>query len=194
MDAGNSRKTFCLSGMNAWLFQMQPVSELGRVCRAYPGARHLGVLYPNTNGALKATPVVSARDAGWTLGSRCPGAGRLGRVFHGHRTGQRHPLLYQSGRNETFARSTHYQTHFYPAIFNNFAARMDWAKDGKGNRNPIVIVNDSTGMDIISLNPQPGTSVTLDASKSHDPDGDKLTFSWWVLPDAGCTQRDHSLR
>ena len=33
-----------------------------------------------------------------------------------------------------------FHSRFYPAAFNNFAARMDWAKDGTGNRNPVVVV------------------------------------------------------
>ena len=42
------------------------------------------------------------------------------------------------------------RSSFYPAIFNNFAARMDWAKDGKGNRNPVVVINDDAGLAIIT--------------------------------------------
>lgn len=78
-----------------------------------------------------------------------------------------------------------YTKVFFPAAFNSFAARMDWAKDGKGNRNPVVVVNDSEGLDVITLKPAPGAQVTLDATKTTDPDGDRLTFKWWVYTEAG---------
>jgi hypothetical protein len=76
-------------------------------------------------------------------------------------------------------------TSFYQADFNNFAARMDWAKDGTGNRNPVVVVNSDSGISILTIKPLQGTSVTLDASSSYDPDGSTMTFKWWTIPEAG---------
>ncbi|MDA3818022.1 MAG: DUF1593 domain-containing protein [Prolixibacteraceae bacterium] len=97
--------------------------------------------------------------------------------------------------DETFAYTNHtgqaweicsrYFDYFYPAIFNNFVARMDWADRGKGNRNPVVILNGEKGFDPIEIDKKVGRKVTLDASKSFDPDGDQLNYKWWVLPEAG---------
>ncbi|TNF42689.1 MAG: DUF1593 domain-containing protein [Bacteroidetes bacterium] len=97
--------------------------------------------------------------------------------------------------NETYAFTNHkepaykicrkYEEHFYPATFNNFAARMDWANEGKGNRNPIAVINNNEGIEILKEKYRQGKTITLDASKSYDPDGDKLTFKWWIQPEAG---------
>ena len=86
--------------------------------------------------------------------------------------------------------SRKYETRFYPAIFNDFAARMDWAKYGAGNRNPVLVINGDRGLDPLRFMPAPGVAVNLDASASHDPDGDHLKFSWWVLSEAGTYARD----
>ncbi len=97
--------------------------------------------------------------------------------------------------NETYCYTNHsaptkeisrkYEKYFYPATFNNFAARMDWASEGRGNRNPVVIVNGEQGIAILKLHPKQGSEVILDGSQSFDPDADSITFKWWVLPEAG---------
>ena len=94
-------------------------------------------------------------------------------------------IAFQNHGGSANATSSKYQTYFYPATFNNFAARMDWAKEGKGNRNPVVVVDGSGGTSLIRNTAAAGTKVALDASKSHDPDGDTLTFRWWLLTEAG---------
>lgn len=82
------------------------------------------------------------------------------------------------------------ENHFYSATFNNFAARMDWAKDGTGNRNPIVDIDGNASLEILTQTPQQGTTISLDASNTSDPDGDELSFNWWVLSAAGTYAHD----
>ena len=81
--------------------------------------------------------------------------------------------------------SLKYEEYFYPAIFNNFAARMDWAANGEGNRNPVVVVNGSIGFEIIETDAAAGEVVGLDASGTYDPEDDGLVYRWWIMPEAG---------
>ena len=77
--------------------------------------------------------------------------------------------------------SVGYKQRFYPDELNDFMARMQWAAEGKGNLNPYVVIpNDTINITMVSL--------SLDASKSFDPDGDNLQFSWWQQPEIGKTK------
>ncbi|MFC5626119.1 DUF1593 domain-containing protein [Algoriphagus winogradskyi] len=78
-----------------------------------------------------------------------------------------------------------YESYFYPATFNNFAARMDWANEGRGNRNPIVVINKNPGIGILKVKAKKRQNVILDASKSYDLEEDELSYKWWIIPEAG---------
>lgn len=75
------------------------------------------------------------------------------------------------------------------AYQNDFAARMDWTiKDfAHANHNPLAEVNGNTGTVAIEIEAEVGKPIVLDASRSTDPDGNKLRYSWFVYPEAGGT-------
>lgn len=75
--------------------------------------------------------------------------------------------------------SNGYEHKFYPDEFNDFAARMQWAEEGTGNHNPVVIIKGDASLKPIRLTVKAGKKVTVNASASSDPDGDALEFSWW---------------
>lgn len=80
---------------------------------------------------------------------------------------------------------TKYFAYFYPASFDQFASRMDWAANGKGNRNPIVSINNDLGIAPITIQVGLQKQIQLDASRSIDPDGDSLQYKWFVIQEAG---------
>ncbi|MEK7677017.1 MAG: nucleoside hydrolase-like domain-containing protein [Verrucomicrobiota bacterium] len=70
----------------------------------------------------------------------------------------------------------------------DFAARMDWcvADDfKKANHNPVAVLNGDTSKRVLELKARPGETVTLSAAGSKDPDGNALTTTWFVYPEAG---------
>ena len=73
---------------------------------------------------------------------------------------------------------------------------MQWASEGRGNKNPVVVVRSKSGRtqgkvhspSPIHIKVAAGSDVLLDASKSSDPDGDRLAFLWWLQPEIGTTK------
>jgi hypothetical protein len=84
--------------------------------------------------------------------------------------------------------SVSYKQRFYPVELNDFAARMQWADKGEGNRNPKVVVNGHQGPSPLLLQAKAGETVRLDASKSSDPDLNTINFRWWQQPEIGTTR------
>jgi hypothetical protein len=73
------------------------------------------------------------------------------------------------------------------AFQNDFAARMTWtvADFAHANHNPVAVVNGQGGTVPVEMDVRVGQSVTLDAGKSSDPDGQKLHFRWFHYAEAG---------
>ena len=76
---------------------------------------------------------------------------------------------------------THSEDRYVTALFDDLAARADWAiMDPEDCNHAPVITADS-----LDITAKAGETVTLSASAS-DPDGNELTTSWWI-PAASCT-------
>lgn len=73
------------------------------------------------------------------------------------------------------------------AFQHDFAARMDWtvAAYEDANHNPEPVVNGWGGTAVLDVQAEAGTELALSADGTTDPDGDALTYQWWVYPEAG---------
>ena len=86
--------------------------------------------------------------------------------------------------------SVGYKRRFYPDEMADFKARMQWADQGEGNRNPVVLINGHRGPSPLVIHAKAGETVRLDASKSYDPDGDDTLENWWQQPEIGTATLD----
>ena len=169
----------CELGKRHWQQHKQHIQGKGALGREYPDYKW-GVegdtpsfLYVMPNGL---TDPEDPRQAGWAgYHERSLCADSLTTAW----TSWQEPLR---------SISVGYKTRFYPDELNDFMARMQWADEGCGNRNPQVIVGGNKGREPIHIKAKPGEVIRLDASQSMDPDGDGLSFCWWQQPEIGKTK------
>ena len=74
-----------------------------------------------------------------------------------------------------------------PAFQAEFQARMDWCVKplAGANHPPVAALARDTSRDVVRLTARPGERVALSAAGSSDPDGNGLSFRWFVYPEAG---------
>jgi len=72
------------------------------------------------------------------------------------------------------------------AYQNDFAARIAWtltASHAAANHPPELVVNGQPGREALTVHVTAGQTLTLDASGSHDPDSDTLSYRWFEYTD-----------
>ncbi len=83
------------------------------------------------------------------------------------------------------ARATVYRWRTFAQ--HDFAARADWCvmSAGEANHHPVISINGESAGTIMKIRSKEGDTIEFDASASSDPDGNNLSFRWWVYPEAG---------
>jgi hypothetical protein len=159
----------------------------------------LGKLYPRFAFIMEGdTPsCLGLIDNGLNAYRRPDWGGWGGRYIYRQPRGETHPIWTQGG--DMFSRITSQDTindhtsdqatiwRWREAFQNDVAARMDWtiADYRHANHNPAVEINGQGGTAPLMIEAEVGKSIELDTGKSHDPDGQKLHYSWFQYAEAG---------
>lgn len=77
------------------------------------------------------------------------------------------------------------------AFQNDFAARIKWSMEPdftKANHHPVIVINGAKDLTPVRIDAEAGSTVTLDATGTYDPDGRSLTYKWWHYREPTATQ------
>ncbi len=167
----------------------------------------LGKLYPRFAFIMEGdTPsYLGLIDNGLNSFRRPDWGGWGGRYIYRQPYGETHAIWTQGG--DLFSRVTSQDTvtgadgrqyvsdqgtiwRWREAFQNDFAARMDWTVNdyAHANHNPVLEVNGQPGTAPVVIDATVGDALTLDASRSHDPDGQPLAYHWFHYAEAGSTE------
>lgn len=85
----------------------------------------------------------------------------------------------------TNARST--VSRWRPAYQNEFQVRMEWCVKSpkEANHPPVAVLNKNMSHDAVQMDAKPGESLIVSAFGSSDPDGNELSFRWFVYREGG---------
>lgn len=171
----------CELGKQYWTHHQQNIQPKGALGKEYPNYKW-GVegdtpsfLYVLPNGLSDPEDPRQAGWAGYHERGMCPDS---------------LTTAWTSWQEPVRSISVGYKQRFYPDEMADFEARMQWADQGEGNRNPIVVVNGHQGPSPLVIHAKAGDTLRLDASKSYDPDGDVLIEKWWQQPEIGTATLD----
>jgi len=81
-----------------------------------------------------------------------------------------------------------YTIHRWRTAYQNaFEARMDWCVKlfDEANHEPSAGLGGDTSRRVLQVRTEPGAEVKLSAEGSADPDGDVLSYRWWVYREPG---------
>lgn len=167
----------------------------------YPAKTNTGGKNNNPFGALK-----EGDSPAWLFfvpnGLNCPGHPEWG-GWGGRFIPQRNQF-YRDDKDTVFNSQTGQTENSYrasvfrwrPDFQNDFAARVQWAvlSHKEANHIPVAVVNGHGGLDPLNVQAAAGETLDFDASQSTDPDGDTLSFEWFVYPEAGtCPAADNKI-
>jgi hypothetical protein len=82
------------------------------------------------------------------------------------------------------------------AYQDDFAARIAWTRTPKyknANHAPVVVLNGTDGFAPVTIAAKFGDTIALAADGTHDPDGNALTYKWWIYDDAGSRETQPQL-
>jgi hypothetical protein len=105
--------------------------------------------------------------------------------------GSRDTVVAQNGMTCTSDQATIWR--WREAYQHDFAARMDWCVADafeKANHNPIVVFQSDRSKAVARMRVTSGQRVNLSAAGTYDPDGNGLSYRWFVYKEAGTFRGD----